>query len=207
MTESDRLSALELATEDHKFNQFGGINVGGLNFKKSQGNPFGVEAAQLLMQSNGTILWDREDPLNGAGTFNNIYQFAAAEINAPLGTLRQRMEVSEEYESQARQGFNSLASWLVDVFGAPLFRLSESGAANKTVLITVHPDLVPSYSHKTVAELVREKDMKQVRGQVSAARKRLSRQFEETEVGILLRQAVDTELLTAIEQPRLDLEG
>ena len=41
MTESDRLSALELATEDHKFNQFGGINVGGLNFKKSQGNPFG----------------------------------------------------------------------------------------------------------------------------------------------------------------------
>lgn len=207
MTNDDRMSALDLAMESQSRVRSDvnpdGLNIGGLAFNKKDGDPFGSDAAQLLISNNGSFIWDMRDDINGLSSFDNIHQYAAAEIYAPNGSLRARIEASQQYENAARAGINSLAKWLVDVWGVPLFRLKEPGSGNKITVITVRPDYEDPHTGKTAADLLREKDRKQIEGQVGAARKRLARQFDESDVANILRGAVETALTKQLAPPRV----
>jgi len=197
MTNDDRIAALALAGEPQKRDKTH-ENIGGLSIKKSNGKgAYGEIVTQLLWANNGTYHWDRDDPVNGSGAFDNIYQAMAADIYAPNRRQRDRIQVSEEYESDIRSGISSAARWLDEQFGIPIYRCKESGSGNLVTTITVHPDYVVDQVDGTTAkEAQRERDKKALGGQARATLKRLIR-----DEGDAVRDILKDEVLLALNEP------
>ena len=117
-----------------------------------------------------------EDPRNGADLFDNIYQFAAAEIHAPGAKMSIRRDIAIEYEKDVRSGMKSLAGWLDKQFGIPLYRCKAADSKNQVTTITIYPDfVVDQVTGETAKEAQRGRDKKALTGQVRSALKRMAR--------------------------------
>jgi len=184
MTHDDKIAALDLATEPANktrgTNNPEGINLGGLTRNRMDGRDgYGSEVAALLTANNGTYRWDMNDPIVGKrdGMFSNIYEAMAADIHAPNGSLRHKMEAAEYRAHEARSGVSSLAKWLEEHYGVPLYRCTSAGTGNHVVVITANPDLVvDEVTGQTAIELQTKKDESAVLGQMGAAYRRLGRE-------------------------------
>jgi hypothetical protein len=210
MTREDRRTALSLALEKQQRAGKGGPNIGGLRMKKRDGSSgFGWDVAQLLDARNGSVQWDLNDPKNGVDVFDTIYEYMAAEIHAPQATTRIRVEAAQEYAHEVRSGVTTLANWLEDQWGIPLFRCQCAGAGNKVTAITVDPYVVVDESTgMTASESQKRRDRKSLEGVARAAYTRIGRQFGELEAGKALRDAVDSALSQHLPEPRMkQLEG
>jgi len=181
-------------------------NVGGVQMKKMDGSKgYVADAAALLFRNNGTFTWDVMDPLNGSGTFNNIYEYAAAEIYAPGGSLRSRMEASQDYVHEARTGFTSLSKYLDEVHGMTLFRTPSNvkGYKSKTDIITIIPDLIVRDNGDTAKMVQMSKDTQQIRGTVKSAFTRIGRQDGEVKARTVLNKIVDDIIDSSTLEPSL----
>lgn len=210
MTREDRRKVLSYALRDQQRAGKGGPNIGGLKIKKREGSfGFGWDVAQLLDARNGSVLWDLNDPKNGVDVFDSIYEYIAAEIHAPQATTRIRVEAAQEYAHGVRTGVTTLANWLEDHWGIPLFRCQCAGSGNKVTAITVDPYVVVDESTgMTASESQKRRDRKSLEGVTRAAYTRIGRQFGELEAGKALRDAVDSALSQHLPEPRMkQLEG
>lgn len=181
-----------------------GVNIGGLVIKRHDGRDgYGAEVASILAARNGTVEWNREDPINGIASFDNIYQYIAAEIHAPAGTLRERINVSGEREHEARSGVTTLAKWLDDQFGMPLFRCVTPNSGNKVVTVTVQPDYVVNPdTGETAMQSQINRDRKAVAGQIEASFLRLGRAKGPEYAKQVLLEAANTTLGKALPVPK-----
>lgn len=210
MTRENRKTALSLALQKQQRAGKGGPNIGGLRMKKRDGSSgFGWDVAQLLEARNGTVQWDLNDPKNGVDVFDTIYEYMAAEIHAPQATTRIRVEAAQEYAHEVRSGVTTLANWLEDQWGIPLFRCQCAGAGNKVTAITVDPYVVVDESTgMTASESQKRRDRKSLEGVTRAAYTRIGRQFGELEASGALRDAVESALSQRLPEPRMkQLEG
>jgi hypothetical protein len=188
----------------------GGPNIGGLGINKRDGSSgYGWDVAKLLLKRNGTFHWDLDDPKNGVDVFDSIYEYMAAEIHAPQASTRIRVEAAQEYAHEVRSGITTLAKWLEEQYGVPLFRCQCAGAGNKVTTITVDPDVVVDQSTGiTASESQKRRDRKGLEGATRAAYTRIGRQFGELEAGKALKDAVDSALSQPLPVPRMkQLEG
>jgi hypothetical protein len=206
MTKEDRKTVLALALEKQTRNE-NGINIGGLWLKKKDGgDAYGFEVALLLNHTarQGTYMWDMDDPTTGLGVFNNIYEAMAADIHAPDGTLRVRMEKAQDHGAEVRSGVATLANWLQEMWGIPLFRCQRAKSGNKVTCITVDPNvIVDEVTKRTAAESQRERDTQVLAGQTQAAYNRIGRQFGETAAAMALNKAVEAVLHKPLPVPRM----
>jgi hypothetical protein len=204
MTAEDCKTALALALEKQTREGRGGPSNGGLRIKKQDGgNGFGYDVAQLLDDNGGTVMWDMEDPMNGVKVFNTIYEFMAAEIHAPGQDLRARVEAAQEYAHEVRSGVTTLANWLEEMWGIPLFRCQRARSGNKVTCITVDPYVVvDEATGLTASESQRKRDRAALEGVTNAAYKRIGRQFGELEAAQALRSAVDSAVSRPLPEPK-----
>jgi len=208
MTNDDRVAGLELALEpqDRKGSPEK-INVGGLVIRKTDGsNAYGADAANLLLRNNGTLVWDRDDVMSGSDVFNNIYEYAAAEIHVPnQNHIRDRVAAAEDYVKDVRAGFQTLAGWLDTQFGVPLYRCTGPGSGNKVIAITVNPDFVVNAdTGETASEIQVKKDTKAISGNLDAAFRRLGRERGEVEARRILNGALKENLRGKLPSTRRD---
>lgn len=175
MNTSDRMAALELSQEKQQREDF--LNVGGLRIRKADGGESdGFLFGGLLLTNNGTLIWDIDDPINGLTSFNNIYQYAAAEVMSEAGSIRDRIEMSQMHEQNMRSGAASFAKWMEQQWGIPIFRCKSSGSGNKITAITVDPDfIVDEVTGMTAEASQRDRDTKAIKGQANAAFLRIGR--------------------------------
>jgi len=168
VTKEDRLVALLLALEPVQFGGRGDSrtqNNGGLFYSGRQKGSQGFCAAHLLHSKGGTL----DFPDDERGNFDNIYQFAAAEYFVPNGTMRERIEASQEHEQFMRQGFKQLGDWILEQFRVPLFRVPRRLNRHGDSVLTVYPGYVVNDEGHTAAEIYIGKVTSGVRGQVSSA--------------------------------------
>jgi hypothetical protein len=143
-----------------------GKNTGGVLFKKGDGSQgYAAEVLRLLLDNDGTLVWDMKDERNGIGVFNTIYEFAAAEIHAKDSRLRDRIAAAEEHAFEAQSGFNVLARWLDERFDRPLFRLKGT-KGNKIAVITVDGNFIDPVTNLTAQECQYERSRDQADGQI-----------------------------------------
>ena len=207
MNTIDRMAAVSLAAEPQDRKNDDKVNVGGLWVNKSNGkNSYGYDIANYVLERNGTVIWDRSDPVNGKGVFGNIYQYMAAEINAPTGTQRERMMASDEYERDTRSGMTTFCKWMDEQWGLAVYRLTSPESGNKVVLITVHPEFIDPQTGKTAADMQRTRDRKAIKGQAEAAFRRLGRAYGEITARKELQSAVN-EAVTGLPSGRRDALG
>jgi len=210
MTHDDKIAALDLATEQTNQKQTKenpeGINLGGLTRNRSDGRSgYGSEVASLLTANNGTFRWDINDPVVGKkeGMFNNIYEAMAAEIHARGGSLRMKMEAAEYRAHEARSGVSSLAKWLEEHYGVPLYRCTASGTGNHVIAITANPDLiVDEATGQTAIERQVQKDESAVLGQMGAAYRRLGRERGEQFARDVIVKAASDVVNVPLPSPR-----
>jgi hypothetical protein len=204
MTNDDKMAALSLAVKQQ--DRDSGRNLGGLKLNRQNGDEvFGVQAAALLCARNGSLIWDRRCPVNGIGTFNTIYEYAAAEVYAEGGTVRSRVHAAQEYGEQMRSGFNTLSRWLLEQWGIVLFRCKESasGSGNHITTITVHADLVVNeLTGETAEQVQRKRDVDGLTGQANAAYARLARMGAPDVARAAIRDAVESCLQGPLPEPR-----
>ncbi len=198
MTHDDRIAALSLSTEPRRLNLETRVNVGGLAIRKANGREaYGKDVGDFLWKLNGTYTWDPHSNANGLGVFDNIYQALAADIWEPNGTMRERIQASEERENDARSGVASLARWLSEEFGLPLYRCKAPGYGNLVGTITIRPDfIVDEATGKTAAEAQFSSDKAALGGQAKAAVRRAIH-----DGGDVAIEALKQTLLEAIMEP------
>lgn len=209
MTENDRIGVLYSAQEERKMvraeedDARKSKNIGGLQIKKANGkSAYGAAVANLLWHNNGTYVWDRSDPLNGAGSFRNIYQLMAADHYTPGGDLRERLEASQMYENDMRAGISDLVKFLDKKYGIPLYRCTTNESGNKVVIITVHPDtVVDDITGDTAKAVQRRRDKKAIHGQARASIHRLSRDHGENEAIKMLQDAFEDAVEEGVAKP------
>ena len=181
MLSNDSISKLSTVTKPQNRKKTttnpAGENRGGLCIEKVNGGQgFGTEVGGLLYDRDGTIEWNIHDSLNGLNSFNNIHQYIAAEIRARGGNLRTRITASEAYEHEARSGINSLAKWLDDMWGIPLYRCTTPESGNRIVTITIDPEYVVNHDTGETAQTIQKaRDIRAIDGQTMASALRLAR--------------------------------
>lgn len=205
LTNNDRNSAISLATEPQSRDPESKLNVGGLAIKKTDGTgAYGADVAAYLWSKNGTIVWDIDDPINGSGCYENIYQLIAADIYAPGANQRTRIEVSGEQESTVRSGVTSLAKWLDQQWELPMFRSKGASSGNRITVITVHPDFViDEHTGLTAMESQRQRDRKAIEGQTKAAFRRLGREEGEDAARVSLYEIFSRAIASNLPKGRM----
>jgi hypothetical protein len=221
MTYEDQTAAMRLYTEDQKMDDIlkaaqephdrtdksgSRLNVGGLYYKRQDGRePNGAIVADYLLSIGGTLYWDVEDPVNGKGTFDNIYQLMAAAIFAPGGTVRERVEASQEHENDVRTGVSTLAKWMYDQFGAILYRTKLPNSGNLMRCITVDPEKVCNPdTGETASQLYEQQATKGLKGQAAASLKKLAVIKGEDQARLQILEMVRSEVVRELPRPRRD---
>jgi hypothetical protein len=127
---------------------------------------------------------------NGLDVHDTIYQAMAAAIRAPGARRKERTRYGDLYEADARSGCQSLARWLDDQYGIPLYRCKTPGSKNQVIVITVHPDYVVNPdTGETAKDIQRKRDKDSLIGQTKSTLKRMIRDDGET-----VRQVLGQEL-------------
>lgn len=204
MTNDDRVAGLGTALEPQDRKNDSKVNIGGLMINRKDGRKgYGAEVAEVLLSSNGTYVWDLDDPQNGSGIFDSIYEKLAADIHAPMGSVRTRVEVAQERAHEARAGITALAKWLDEQWGIPLYRCNPSGTGKKITVVTINPDFVVNEdTGETASELQQVRDRKAVAGQLNSSFKRLGRERGEAYARGVLEEAVRGVLADSLPAPR-----
>lgn len=182
-------------------------NVGGLRYRRQDGRePNGAIVAEHLLSIGGTMYWDVTDSATGKGVFDNLYQMMAADIFAPGGTVRERVEASQEHENDVRTGVSTLAKWMYDQFGAILYRTKLPDTGNLMRCITVDPEHVANpATGETAASLYEEQAIKGLKGQAAASLRKLAAIKGEDNARLHILEMIRNTVVQELPHPRRDV--
>jgi len=167
--------ALRLAKENQKRYEDGTVG-GGLALDRKKPNSggkvgngdsgtdtYGVAVVKVLSDNNDQYLWNPEDPFNGVGTFNNIYQALAADMYAPNGSIKDRVKAGEDYEKCARRGIAAVREWLAR-HNLTLFACTHPEHGSRVVQLTLDPHCIVNEKGETAFEVQYSRDANAAKG-------------------------------------------